>query len=71
MNGRQAFNKHSVRTGDGQFKVAVVQQAEPEQAGIYLEVVAAQTVFDRDILQAGGAEKQVVPRFFQQGNGLG
>jgi hypothetical protein len=71
MNGRQAFNKDSVRTGDGQFKVAVIQQTSPEQTGVYLEVVAAQTVFDRDFPQAGGAEKQVVTRIFQQGDCLG
>src|SRR5665647_2896797 len=42
VDGRQTLHKNSVRAGNGQLAVAVVQQAAPQQPCIHLEVSAAQ-----------------------------
>ena len=66
VNGRQAFYKHGVRTGDGQLRIAMVQQAAPERTGIHAEIFASQAVFDDDLPHAGRAEQQCHVRVIQK-----
>lgn len=71
MDERQTLHENSMRAGDGQLCIVVVQQAAPEQPGINLEIVAPQAVFNGDLPNAGCAEKQFVIKIVKKDFSLG
>ena len=56
----QARHRDSMRPGDRQLLVPVVQQSPPQHAGIDIKVDPPQVALDGDLPQTGGTEHQIV-----------
>lgn len=71
VDGGQVDDGGGVGAVDGEFRIAIVEEAPAQDGGIDGEIVAAEAGFDGDFPQAGCAEVQLGFRGFDQAAGFG